>query len=300
MEEVIEHLRPSEGALILDGTVGGGGHSQAILEAGANVIGLDRDPEALAEAERVLAPYGDRFAGFLLNFRQFGEVLAGAGVNSVDGILLDLGVSSHQLDVPGRGFSFRADGPLDMRMGAVSGPTAAEWIAETPEEEMADAFFQHGNERASRRIARAIVRVREDCPIRTTMDLAAIVEAAVGRHGKRHPATRVFQALRMVVNDELGALESALADVRGWLRPGGRLAVITFHSGEDRIVKQFIRHASSPEIDRPEWPEPRPNPDYFLKPVLRGALAPTAEERARNPRSRSAKLRVAECLKNNA
>ena len=214
----------------------------------------------------------------------------------LDGILLDLGVSSHQLDVPERGFSFMRDGPLDMRMDPDAPLCAADLVNGWPEEELARIFYEYGDEKASRRVARAIVQRRAERRFETTMDLAAVIGTVIPRRGPASPATRVFQALRIAVNDEMAVLESALTQAHLWLKPGGRLAVITFHSLEDRIVKQFFRRHSDAEIDRPEWPAARPNPDCYYRLVTRKGIAAGAAEMSRNPRSRSAHLRVVERL----
>lgn len=299
LEEAVHFLAPGPGRLIFDGTLGGGGHTRRLLEEGACVLAFDQDPEALAAARRVLAPFRDRVALVRRNFRELGEVLEEAGLPGVHGILVDLGVSSRQLDEAERGFSFAADGPLDMRMDPSSATTAADLVNRLDESELADLIFRFGEERRSRRIARFIVEARRRAPIATTRQLATIVEKANPRHGARsriHPATRTFQALRIAVNDELGALEDLLEAAADWLLPGGRLVVISFHSLEDRIVKHFIRDHSAEWIDAPEWPTARPNPRRRFRPVVRKAVEPTPEECARNPRARSARLRVAERL----
>jgi 16S rRNA (cytosine1402-N4)-methyltransferase len=272
--EVVE-LLSGRGA-VLDMTVGAGGHAEALLNAGVRrVVGLDRDPDAVAMAERRLAGFGDRFHGVVGTF-------SNPPGGRFDGVLYDLGVSSMQLDRPERGFGYRADGPLDMRMGghtgdAGGGPTAAEVVNELPEEELARIVFEYGEERQSRRIARAIVRARERQRIGTTGELARVVAGAVGRRpGRAHPARRTFQALRIVVNRELEELTSSLPRAAGLLAPGGRVVVIAYHSLEDRIVKRFL-------IGEPS-----------LRVLTRKAVRPGPEEMARNPRARSARLRAAE------
>lgn len=292
-EEVGSWLRAGPGMRIVDGTLGGGGHSEIFLEAGASVLGIDRDPEALAHARRRLARFGDRFEAVE---GSFGNVLDIAGEQASDGLLLDLGVSSRQLDEPSRGFSFAKEGPLDMRMGPSAPWTAAEVVNGFPEEELARVLRMYGEEPAARRIARAIAARRDERCFETTTELAECIERVVPRHGRLHPATKVFQALRMVVNDELGALEAALKDAAAVLRPGGRLLVITFHSLEDRMVKHYLRHVSAPQLDHPTWPAPRPNPECRFRLLERQAVLPTPAEAIRNPRARSAKLRVAERL----
>ncbi|MEQ8901282.1 MAG: 16S rRNA (cytosine(1402)-N(4))-methyltransferase RsmH [Roseovarius sp.] len=274
----------------LDGTLGAGGYARGLLDAGAaQVIGVDRDPLALDLARDWGADYGDRLRLVQGNFAQMDDY-----ASDLDGVVLDLGVSSMQLDEAARGFSFRNDGPLDMRMSQ-SGPTAADLVNETPEAELANIIFLYGEERASRRIAKSIVRVREDAPIETTLQLAGIVERCLPRPkpGQTHPATRTFQAIRIAVNDEYGALIEGLEAAERALKPGGQLAVVTFHSIEDRMVKRFLqiragatgggsRHA--PKIEQPD-------PQFTLK--SRKAIGPDAQELDENPRARSAKLRVA-------
>jgi 16S rRNA (cytosine1402-N4)-methyltransferase len=281
---------------IIDGTLGGGGHSEIFLNAGARVLGVDRDPEALAHARARLAAFGDRFATWEGNFSRIQEIPAIREGQRVDGILMDLGVSSRQLDVPERGFSFMRDGPLDMRMGPSSPRTAADIVNRWSEADLVRILFEFGEESKARRIAAAILKQRASQPFATTLELANCIERAIGRHGRTHPATKTFQAIRMAVNEELESLAAALAAAPAILRPGGRLLIITFHSLEDRMVKRFLRHRSTSFLDDPGWPEPRPNPDYQFRLLSRKAIAPTDEEISQNPRARSAKLRVAELL----
>jgi 16S rRNA (cytosine1402-N4)-methyltransferase len=296
-DEVAHFLAPAPNKLYLDGTLGGGGHSERLLRAGASVLGLDQDLDAIDYARQRLSEHEDRVAFIHMNFRDYPSLLREVGLEKeLDGILLDLGVSSWQLDTPDRGFSFSHDGPLDMRMDASQGRTAADILAESTEDELRSLFREYGEEPLAHRIASAIVRRRAAAPFRTTGDLATFVEEVCGRRSGKHPATRVFQALRIAVNDELGALKSALAELPKWLKAGGRVAIITFHSLEDRIVKQYFAEHSRPLLDRPEWPGPRPNPECFFRLVVRKGLAPSAEEIAINPRARSARLRVAERL----
>ncbi len=294
LEESVDALLPAEGKVIVDATLGGGGHSELLLERGATVWGIDQDPSARRAACERLARFGSRFRVLAGNFRNAVAMLREQGVDSVDGVLADIGISSHQVDTPERGFSFREDGPLDMRMNPEAARSAAVLVNEASESQIADWLWQYGEERASRSIARAIVRARETAPIRTTRELASIIESVLPRHGKQHPATRSFQALRIAVNDELGALECLLESGVNLLKDGGRMAVISFHSLEDRAIKQFFDKVSRPEVDRPEWPEPRPNPDYCARLVNRKPILPSEAELARNPRARSAKLRVIE------
>lgn len=300
LADTVRLLAPDCGRVIVDGTLGGGGHAAALLAAGAEVIGLDRDAEAIAHAGRQLADAmsAGRLRLAQSDFRDFGQVLDSLSVPAVDGLLLDLGVSSRQLDEPKRGFSFQRDGPLDMRMDqrVGGGPTAAELVNNAPVEELTRLFRLLGEEPAAGQAAAAIAAARRERPIATTLALAEVVERVLPRRSGRHPATRVFQALRMAVNDELGALSVALEAAIARLRPGGRLAVISFHSLEDRIVKNFLRETTAPTLDRPEWPLPRPNPRHFFQALTRRPLGPSAEEERRNPRARSAKLRAAERL----
>ena len=274
----------------LDGTLGAGGYARGLLEAGAGqVIGVDRDPLALDLARDWGADYGDRLRLVQGNFAQMDDY-----ATDLDGVVLDLGVSSMQLDEAARGFSFRNDGPLDMRMSQ-SGPTAADLVNETPEAELANIIFLYGEERASRRIAKSIVRVREDAPIETTLQLAGIVERCLPRPkpGQTHPATRTFQAIRIAVNDEYGALIEGLEAAERALKPGGQLAVVTFHSIEDRMVKRFlqIRAGATGGGSRHATKIEQPDPQFNLK--SRKAIIADAQELDENPRARSAKLRVA-------
>ena len=295
-DEVAEWMQAAPGKFIIDGTLGGGGHSRMFLDAGAEVLGIDRDPEALAHARARLAEFGSRFSTWEGNFSRVEETPAIRDGRRADGLLLDLGVSSRQLDSADRGFSFQREGPLDMRMGPSSPHSAADIVNTWSEPELARIFFEFGEEPRARRIAAAIAKQRASKPFETTTELAACIEAATGRHGRTHPATRAFQAIRMAVNEELDSLAAALAAAPRILKPGGRLLVITFHSLEDRMVKRFLRHRSSPFIDEPGWPEPRPNPDCQFELLARKAIIPTAEETSLNPRARSAKLRVARLL----
>lgn len=294
--EVLQAFAPAAGRLVVDCTLGGGGHSELLLEAGAEVIGVDQDPEAIAHATKRLARFGDKFRAVRANFGQVAEVLGGLGVGLVDGFLLDLGVSSHQLDTPERGFSFRFDGPLDMRMNPELPVTAADWVNTASSEQLERMFREYGEEPQARRIAQRLVKDRAVRPFRTTLELAEGVERVVPRRGRTHPATQVFQALRIAVNRELEVLEQTLAVLGGLLAPGGRLAVITFHSLEDRIVKQVFQRCSVATLDRPEWPAPRRNPDCIYRKLTGKPSIAGVEEQRKNSRSRSAKLRVVERL----
>jgi len=296
LKEVLEVLAPRPGETFVDGTLGGGGHAEALLEAGARVIGLDQDPEALnfAKEEKRLHRFGEKFQPVRANFAHLAAILDELGLPDVDGVLLDLGVSSWQLDTAERGFSFQREGALDMRMDPDGPVTAADLVNTAPAAELARIFWQYGEEPSARRIAARIVGGRATRPFQTTMQLALAVEEVVPRRGRIHPATRIFQALRIAVNRELDALESVLGQAAARLRPGGRMAVITFHSLEDRMVKEFFKLRSTAELDRPEWPAPRPNPDYIFRALTRKPVVASAEEQRSNPRSRSAKLRAVE------
>ena len=327
LAEVLDGLRPTPGGCYLDGTVGGGGHAEAILRASdpdGRLLGLDRDVAALARCRRRLAPFGARAVLAHGSFRDMATLADRHGFGKFDGIFLDLGFSSDQMDDPSRGFAFQVEGPLDMRLDASSdsgsgsdtdsgfntgsdtdlgsssdtgsggAPTAAQLVNNLPESELADLIYHYGEERRSRRIARTIVAAR---PLSTTTELAAVVSRAVGgRGGRIHPATQTFQALRIAVNDELGALSAALPQAIDRLRPGGRLVVISFHSLEDRIVKQTLAEAARDCICPPGLPVCRCEHQATMRLTPRRALKPSAAEVAANPRARSAKLRVAERL----
>jgi 16S rRNA (cytosine1402-N4)-methyltransferase len=294
--EVAEWMAPGPDQFIIDGTLGGGGHSEIFLKAGARVLGVDRDPEALAHARARLAAFGERFSTWEGNFSRLPEIPEIQMGERADGLLMDLGVSSRQLDSAARGFSFMREGPLDMRMGPSSPRTAADIVNCWQEADIVRILFEYGEESKARRIAGAIVRQRAEKPFVTTLDLAICIEKAIGRQGRTHPATKTFQAIRMAVNEELESLATALATAPAVLKPGGRLLIITFHSLEDRMVKRFFKHRSTEFLDEPGWPEPRPNPDYQFRLLARKAIIPTAEETSLNPRARSAKLRVAQLL----
>jgi 16S rRNA (cytosine1402-N4)-methyltransferase len=293
--EVVELLEPKPGSLVVDATCGGGGHTEALLERGAGVLALDQDPDAVQHVSEQLARFGPpRLTVRQANFRHAAKVLDELGIRVTGGALLDLGVSSRQLENAERGFSLVRNGPLDMRMDPRNQLTAATIVNDYSEEQLTRLFRELGEEPAARRIASLIAKMRKTSPFRETLPLAHAIEKAVGRHGRRHPATQVFQALRMEVNDELGALEDGLRVLSARLEPGARIAVITFHSLEDRIVKNFFRDHSRQWLDRPEWPAPQRNPDYDLKLVTLKPVEPSEDEQRANPRSRSAKLRVAE------
>ena len=282
--EVLEHLGPGRGGVFVDCTVGLGGHATQLLEAGAaRLIGLDRDPGALEVARERLARFGDRVELVHTDYREVGRVLDARTIEGVDGVLADLGVSSMQLDAPGRGFSFRRNDPLDMRMDTSAGPTAADLIAAADERALADVIYQFGEERHARRVARFLVEARKAGRIETTGQLADVVRRAVPRKGfvRIDPATRTFQAIRIWVNRELDGLDAFVSDVARRLNPAGRMAVITFHSLEDRIVKHTLRQIQA-------------TGEVGLKVLTKRPLVPSGEELERNPRARSAKLRVAE------
>ena len=293
---VADALRPAAGKLIVDCTLGGGGHSEVLLEQGASVIGIDQDPDAIAAASARLTRFGSQFRAVRGTFAEFGAVLDSLQIISVDGALLDLGVSSHQIDTPERGFSFQQDGPLDMRMNPAALISAADLVNTMSAEQLERIFRQFGEEPAARKIATRITRDRMVSPFTRTLQLAETIEQVTPRRGKTHPATRVFQALRIAVNREMEALNAALEQITPRLSSGSRFAVITFHSLEDRVVKQYFKQGSDEWIDRPEWPEPRRNPQYLFRKVTNRAVAATDEEQRANPRSRSAKLRVVEKL----
>ena len=295
-KEVLVGLEPRPGGCYIDATLGAGGHAAGILAASApdgRLLGLDADPEAVAFAGGQLRHFGERVILQAANFRQIGPVALALGFGQVDGILMDLGISSRQLSSPERGFSFSQDGPLDMRMDPSQGRSAADLVNHLPQAELADLLWRYGEERHSRRIARAIIASR---PVTTTKQLADLVERTVGRREKIHPATRTFQALRIAVNDELEALNQALVQARDLLRPQGRLAIIAFHSLEDRLVKRFYQQESRDCLCPPEIPVCVCQHRATLRVLTSKPIRPTVDEIARNPRSRSARLRIAERL----
>lgn len=295
MQEVLDHLQPAPGKLIFDGTLGGGGHSEALLQNGARVVAMDQDDEALRYATERLKPFADRLCVLKGNFRDFPAVLGEAGVSGLDGMLIDIGVSSHHLDSAERGFSFAKDGPLDMRMNLSSALTAADIVNTYSQEQIERILIENAEEKHARRIARAIVQDRKQKPFTTTLQLAEMISRICPQHGKKkHPATLTFQALRCEVNQEYAALREFLSVAPKWLKPGGRLVVISFHSIEDRIVKQAFQHQSAEFIDRPEWPEAKANPDCTLRLLTKKPIEAGEIELSLNPRARSARLRAAE------
>lgn len=304
LREAVEGLSPPPDGVVLDLTVGMGGHSTELLKRLPNgrLIGLDQDVDALQHAG--LALRGDpRVSLYKANFADLLWVLKDLSVNEVDSVLMDIGVSSYQLDTPERGFSFLQDGPLDMRMDRTSGFTASEILNNSPEQELSKIFFEYGEESKARALARAIVAARAVEPLRTTFQLADLAKRVLGRprgRNSKHPATRLFQALRIKVNRELDVLQKGLRSALSALKPGGRIAVITFHSLEDRIVKQFFKAEATDCLCPPDLPMCACGHKASLKILTNKPVSPSMEEVAENPRSRSAKLRVAEKLQSTA
>ena len=295
-DHVVDFLAPASPGLVVDATVGLGGHAEALLRAepGFRVVGLDRDPQALVRAGERLRAYSDRVQLVEATFDQLPEVLERIGEDPPTAILADLGCSSLQLDSSDRGFSFQTDGPLDMRMGD-RGETAAELLERIDWEDLVRILRDYGEERRAKAIARAIVRRREESPLRSTAQLSQLVQDVVGgREGRIHPATRTFQALRIAVNDELGQLERFVEPAVRSLRPGGRLAIIAFHSLEDRIVKHTFRRLTGRCTCPPDLPVCRCNPKRLVNVLTSSPVRPDEEEVRDNPRARSARLRVAE------
>ncbi len=298
-QEVLHWLAPEDGGWYLDGTLGGAGHARLVLDAapGCQLIGLDRDPAALAAAGQVLAGYADRISLNHATFDQAATVVSQLGLSGIDGMLLDLGVSSHQLDTPERGFSFRFDAPLDMRMNPTAGLTAADILNTWDQDELVRILFEYGEERFSRRIVRAIIARRQEEPLLRTGELSELVRDTVpgGRRPSRiHPATRVFQALRIAVNDELGQVERGLQAGIDLLKPGGRLVVISFHSLEDRIVKRLFRDKAKGCICPPRLPVCQCNITPEVKVLTRKGVKASEAEVEMNARARSAVLRAVE------
>lgn len=293
VREIISYLEPQPGKYYLDATLGGGGHSEALLKTGAKVLGWDQDLQAISFASARLNSFGELFQAQQKNFSQLNTL----SENIFDGMLFDLGISSHQLNTPERGFSFRYEAPLDMRMDTTSGIPLWEMLQTETEDRMAYWLAKYGEEPRARAIARTIVREREACrPIKTTQDLVKIVEKVYRGGAKRshHIATRTFQGFRLAVNDELSCLEKALHEAPSLLKPGGRIAIISFHSLEDRMVKHFLKEKGRAYEETPLWPNSVPNPERVFKLITPKAILPTTEEIEKNPRARSAKLRVAE------
>lgn len=302
LAEVLQWMNVRENGVYADGTLGGGGHSGAMLEASggtATLYGIDRDENAIAAATARLEQYPG-FHAIHGNFHDAKALLSQAGAPPLDGALLDLGVSSPQLDQAERGFSYHEDAPLDMRMDRSQGITAADLLAEVSEGELTRILREYGEEKWAARIARFVVERRQTQPLRTTQDLVRVVDAAIPKAVRRkddgHPARRTFQAVRIAVNDELDPLDRALEDFVDCLKPGGRLLVITFHSLEDRLTKRCFQRLQNPCVCPPKAPICTCGRKPKVRILARGAVPPTAEEIARNPRARSAKLRVAEKL----
>ncbi|MEO8205860.1 MAG: 16S rRNA (cytosine(1402)-N(4))-methyltransferase RsmH [Chthoniobacterales bacterium] len=292
--EVMAFLHPAPGMLFLDGTLGGGGHTRLLLEAGANVIATDQDVDALHHTRQKLTQYQDRLTTHEANFSDVERILETQGIDKINGALLDIGVSSHQFDTGERGFSFRFDGPLDMRMSDKIDVTAADIVNTYSIHDLARVFLDYGEEPRAVQIASRIAVVRTKMPIKTTFDLVAAIEPVLPGYSQKHPATRVFQALRILVNDELNVLTRGLEVISRHLAPGARMAVITFHSLEDRIVKTYFKDRSREWLDRPEWPAPKRNPECIFHLLTSKPIEADDDEIRQNPRSRSAKLRVVE------
>ena len=295
-QEIIHALQPKSPGRYIDGTLGAGGHARGILEAcvpDGCLLGFDLDPQALALARETLAPYGKRVILAQASYLSLLETMQHLGWDMVDGIVLDLGVSSMQLDTPERGFSFQTEAPLDMRFNREVGLSAAQLINTTPEGDLADLLFEYGEEPRAKRIAKMIVQER---PVMTTLQLAGIVKKVYPGYSRIHPATRTFQAIRIWVNDELSVLKQALPRIVQALRPGGRLAIISFHSLEDRIVKEFLRQESKDWINPPYEKIYEVERSATLREITRRPITPGVDEIQSNPRARSAKLRVAEKL----
>ena len=299
-EESIAALNVRNGGVYVDGTLGGGGHSYGILGAAdCSLIGIDQDREAIKAASERLSGFGERFTAVNSNFRNIKSILADLNVSGIDGALLDIGVSSYQLDNPERGFSYMHDAPLDMRMNADSGKTARDVVNTYSAEDLTRIFYEYGEERWSKRVAEFIAERREKKPIETTFELVDVIKAAIPQRARSeggHPAKRIFQAIRIEVNDELNVLKTAIDDFTDCLNKGGRLAIITFHSLEDRIVKQAFADKAKGCICPKEFPVCVCGRKPEIKIISRKPVLPSREETERNPRSKSAKLRVAEKL----
>ena len=297
LAEVVEQIAPKDGGVYVDATFGAGGYSRAVLDAaGCTVYAIDRDPDAIAEGQALVEKYDGRLKLLHGTFGEMRDLLAAQGVESVDGVMMDIGVSSMQIDRAERGFSFQKDGVLDMRMSQ-SGLSAADVVNKYGEKEIADIIYLYGEERFSRRIAAAIVAARKTAPFKTTLELAAAVRSVMPRkRDEIDPATRTFQALRIYVNDELGQLRSGLSGAEALLKKGGRMAVVSFHSLEDRIVKNFIQEKSGKTANPSRYLPERSETAATLNPLTKKPILPSMEECQRNPRARSARLRSAERL----
>jgi len=295
--ETVDGLSVKEGGLYVDMTLGGGGHSEEILSRGGRVIGIDQDSVALTAAGERLAGYGARFTPVKSNFKEIKSVLMTLGIQAVDGVLMDLGVSSPQLDDAERGFSYMQDAPLDMRMDRERAFSARDVVNDFSEKELCDIISEYGEERWAKRIAEFICKARSEAPIETTMELVSIIKAAVPKGARRdgpHPAKRTFQAIRIAVNAELDVLKTALSDAMDMLLPGGRISVITFHSLEDRIVKNAYQEAAVGCTCPKEYPVCVCGKQPTMRVITRKPILPGEEELTDNPRARSAKLRIAE------
>lgn len=298
-EEVLRYLALSEGQTVLDATAGGGGHAARvarIIGPSGRLVLIDQDPAAIAVAREAVAALGPEVHAVRANFRNLDVVLDDLGIAQVEGVLMDLGVSSHQLDTPERGFSFRFDAPLDMRMSPDAGTTAAEWLANVTQEQLADVLWELGDEKWARAIARTVVKARQSQPIQTTGQLAALVESAIPRRAwppDRHPATRTFMAIRSHINDEIGALREAIHKAIGRLASGGRLVIIAWQSNEERVIKEAFRWEEGRCACPPGLPVCKCGAVRRIAVLTRKPIAPSASEIAGNPRARSARLRAA-------
>lgn len=296
LQECIQWLNVQPDSVIVDATLGGGGHSEGLLTAQGllRIIAFDADPDAVETARKRLKPFGNRFTAICANFRSLATELEKLGVTSLQGLLLDLGVSSSQLDDPTKGFTYRREAPLLMKLGPSSVKSAHEVVNTMPEEELKQIFFQLGEEKNARRIARAILERRKEAPLMTTTQLADTVRKVIPERFAKKSLSRVFQAIRIYVNDELDSLKTVLHDAVTLLSPGGRLVVISYHSLEDRIVKEFFRFEAARQIENKYYPELAEPKEQRLRMLTRKPLTPSDNEIAENPRARSAKLRVAE------
>jgi 16S rRNA (cytosine1402-N4)-methyltransferase len=298
VHEVVHYLRCAQGGLFVDGTLGTGGHTLAILQhspATTQVIGIDRDPEGLAVARERLKPFSHRLHPVQGKFGDLRNILSGLGVKAVDGILLDLGFSSFQIESPGRGFSFQRDDPLDMRMDQTQGISARDWLARCSQKELTGILKEYGEERWAKRLAGKILAFQSQGPIKTTRELAELITGSIPRGGRIHPATRTFQALRILINDELTQLKSFLGEFLETLKEGGRVCLISYHSLEDRLIKQAFLRLERGVRDPLGMSEPiRPEGQPGFKRVISKPTVPSQKEMQENPRSRGAKLRVGE------
>jgi 16S rRNA (cytosine1402-N4)-methyltransferase len=298
VHEVIQYLQCARGGLFVDGTLGTGGHTLAILKnspASTQIIGIDRDADALAIARERLKPFSNQIRPVQGKFGDLQKILLNLGVRTVDGILLDLGFSSFQIEGPGRGFSFQRDEPLDMRMDQSRGASARDWLARSSQKELAEVLKEYGEERWAKRLARKIMTVQSNSPINTTGELADLVAGSIPRKGRIHPATRTFQALRILINDELNQLKNFLEQFLETLKDGGRICLISYHSLEDRLIKQTFLKLERGVLDPLGMAEPiRPEGQPQFKRVTSKPTVPSPMEIRENPRSRGAKLRVGE------